>query len=230
MKPVYFCHIPKTSGRFFTINTTLIIEQELLNRNIQYGNLLKAFGHRCFKPIDSENCLAYTFLRDPVARSISHWIHIYQNEPTGSIEDKKKFIDFLYENPTEQIINYQTKFISYNGDSEFIDLNPYSTEKIFSDYVTEEELNLAKTRLSKLDYIFDQKDQGYELHTKFVHILYNHFNLTPSLKNTIDPKYSHGNPESSVLYSSLDAKEIQEIQDIMKSDMELYTSTKFNIL
>lgn len=227
IKPVYFFHIPKTSGRFFVINTTLLIEHELLNRGVQYNDILKAYGHRSFNPLDTQDILGYTFLREPVSRTISHWLHIYENKLTGSmVQDKKAFIDFLYANPADPIIDYQTKFIAYDQDDGIIDIihGPFATP------VTEADYNLAKTRLSKLTYTFDQKDQGDDLRYKFLDILYAHFNITPTVENTVNLKFRMGNNDSLRLYSSFSDKEIQEVQDLLKNDVELYNSTSFTKL
>lgn len=229
MKPVYFFHIPKTSGRFFVMNTTTLIEHELLNKGIQYKDILKAYGHRSFKPIDTVDALAYTFLREPVARTISHWLHIHQKFLTGSmVQDKKALIDYLYANPTSSIIDYQTKFIAYSGDDEIVNITPNGEG--FIDKITPVELSFAKERLSKLTYIFDQKDQGDDLRYKFLNLMYTHFGITPTVENTINLKFRIGNNDSLRLYSSFSDSEIQEVADLMPNDMEIYHTTTFTKL
>lgn len=227
VKPVYFFHIPKTSGRFFTINTTVLLEHELLNRGIQYKNILKAYGHRSFEPVDSVDMLGYTFLRDPVARTISHWLHIYENQLTGSmVADKRKLFDFLHANPTDPIIDYQTKFIIFNGGESPVDIfRPSFVERISSS-----DFALAQSRLSKLTYIFDQKDQGDNLRYKFLDILYAHYGITPTVPNTVNIRYRIGNNESLRMHSSLSDSEILEMQDLLRNDMNLYDSAAFSKL
>lgn len=227
VKPVYFFHIPKTSGRFFTFNTTVLIEHELLNRGIQYGEILKAYGHRSFQPIDTVDALGYTFLREPVARTISHWLHIYENQLTGSmVADKKKLMDFLHANPTDPIIDYQTKFIAHNGGDKIIDI----VRAPFAEKITANEYGIAKDRLAKLTYIFDQKDQGDDLRFKFLDVLYAHFGITPAVANTVNLKHRMGNNDSLRLYSNLTDSEILEIEDLLVNDVNLYNSTTFSKL
>ena len=231
MTPVYFFHIPKTSGRYFIANSCLIMENELVANDIQYGDILKSFGHRSFTPLDTQDIVGITFLRDPVARSVSHWLHIYHNNLnlTGDMAaDKKTFIDFLYANPTKGIIDYQTKFIAYNGPNEIMDID----ETDFITTLSTDDLARANTRLSKLSYLFDMKDQSQELSRKFLSKLYDHFQITPTVSldviNPLSPIID--NPDSKALYASLTTSEIQEIADLMPNDMNFYNSASFTQL
>jgi hypothetical protein len=226
VKPVYFFHIPKTSGRFFTVNTILILEHELLVRGIDYGPILKGFGHRSFNSLDHEELLGITFIREPIARTISHYLHILNNQLTDNIEeDKAKFISFLYENPEHSIINYQSKYIAYSGDNEIIDIENDHLPKQLEDH----HLNTIKDRLSKIDYVFDVKDQGQDLVTKMLDNLYTHYNIVKSkeieavtFENTVII-----NPQSKILYDSLNTSEISEIENLLNHDMDLYNSIEF---
>ena len=228
MKPFYFFHIPKTSGRFFVANVIFLLENELLANGIQYGSILKGFGHRSFRPVDTENILSLTFLREPVARTVSHYLHIYNNVLTDNITaDKIKFLDFLHNNLDRGIINYQTKYIAYNGDSEIIDID----ESNLITEITEQDLSLVQNRLSKVDYVFDVKNQSHELTKKFVKLLYDHFGITPTIPldqiNLQVPPII--NPQSKQLLDSLTASEVQRVQDVISIDMNLYSTTQFTI-
>jgi hypothetical protein len=226
MKPFYFFHIPKTSGRFFVANVVLVLENELLANGIQYGPVLKGFGHRSFRPVDTEDILSLTFLREPVARSISHYLHIYNNVLTDDItNDKIKFLDFLYHNSSRGIVNYQTKYIAYNGSREIVDID----DSDFITEITEQDLALVQTRLSKIDYVFNVENQSYELTKKFVKMLYSHYGITPTTAlDRINPQFPPIiNPQSKILLDSLTASEVQEVQDIMSIDMNLYSTVQF---
>jgi hypothetical protein len=226
MKPFYFFHIPKTSGRFFVANVILILENELLANGIQYGPILKGYGHRSFRPVDTEDILSLTFLREPVARSVSHYLHIYNNTLTDDITaDKIKFLDFLQNNPTRGIINYQTKYIAYSGDREIIDID----ESDFITEITQQDLALVQTRLSKVDYVIDVENQSYELTKKFVNMLYTHYDITPTTTiDRINPQFPPSvNPQSKILLDSLTATEVQMVQDIMSVDMNLHSTAQF---
>lgn len=228
MKPVYFFHIPKTSGRFFVVNTVLIVEHEFLIRGIDYGPHLKGFGHLSFKPLDTEDITAFTFLREPVSRTVSHYLHILNNQLTDDIQyDKSKFIRFLHENPTHSIIDYQTKYIISSGSEEVIDIYD---ESCFSENLGDADLDFAKTRLSKVDFIFDVNQQGETLARKVIDLMYQHFNFTPSDDvKTLNLQYPPiMNPQSKILYDSLTSQEKLEIESLMVNDMNLYNSTTFS--
>ena len=228
-KPVYFFHIPKTSGRYFIANSFLIIENELIANDIQYTDILKSYGHRSFNDIDTKPMLSITFHREPVARTVSHWLHIYNNVLSDNIAaDKKRLIDFLHANPTKAIIDYQTKYIAYNGPNEIMDMD----EVDFITDLSSEDLTRVATRLSKVDFLFDMKNQSHELSRGFCLKLYDYFQLTPSVEldtlNRLRPVID--NPQSKILYNSLSAQEIQEIADLMPNDMNLYNTVSFTSL
>lgn len=228
MKPVHFFHIPKTSGRFFVVNSILILEHEFLIRGIDYGPLLKGFGHLSPKPLDTEDIMAFTFLREPVSRTVSHYLHILNNQLTDDIEyDKSKFIRFLHENPTDPIIDYQTKYIIYSGNEEVIDI--YSKD-FYPENLEDADLDFAKNRLSKVDFIFDVSQQGENLVRKVTDILYQHFNFVPSSDvQNLNLQYPPiMNPQSKVLYDSLTSQEKSEIESLLVYDMNLYNSTTFS--
>jgi hypothetical protein len=227
--PVYFFHIPKTSGRYFVANSCLVIENELIANDTQYGDILKSFGHRAFTPLDTQQIMSVTFLRDPVARSVSHWLHLYFNTLTDDIAaDRRRFIDFLHANPTKGIIDYQTKFIAYNGANEVIPID----ETDFIETLTADDISRASSRLAKVSYVFDMKNQSQELSRKFLVKLYDHFQLTPTISidqlNPLNPIID--NPDSKKLYDSLVASDKQEIADLMPNDMNLYNSAPYTSL
>jgi hypothetical protein len=226
INPIYFYHIPKTSGRFLYVNLFLILEHELLSRGIDYGDILKGYGHRSFKDLDSNQIVGITILREPIERTISHYLHLLNVQLSDDTKtDKEKFINFLLENPNHEIINYQTKYISYSGNSESINLY----DNLLSSEITNFDLNIAKERVSKINYIFNMGQQGEEL-IKYMRLeLCNHLNITLSteVENTKLCFQTTVNPESKYLHESLTNTEKNIIQNIMNYDMNLYYSTKF---
>ena len=226
VNPIYFYHIPKTSGRFLYVNLFLILEHELLLKGIDYGPILKGYGHRSFKNLDFSEILSITILRDPVQRTISHYLHILNAKLTDDTKKNKEiFINFLLENPYNEIVNYQTKYISYSGDLELIDLY----NNILPSKITDFHFKNVKERISKINYIFNMNQQGEEL-IKYIRMqLCNYLNLKIS-KETENTKLCFQttiNPKSKYLYESLTNKEKIIIENIMDYDMNLYYSTKF---
>jgi hypothetical protein len=227
VKPVWFFHIPKTSGRFFYANSVRVLEQELVINGKQYGNILHGYGHLSFKPLDNKNILSFSTLREPVARTVSHFQHIYFNSfnaNTADIEvEKKKLLDYLFDNPNKGIIDYQTKFASYSGDSYMIHIDEHELK----DTVSKEDLLLAKQRIDSVDYLFKTEDMSHDITKKSLAIMREHFGVVasePYFETTI---HNIVNPNSKLLYNSLTLKEKSMIEDLMPNDMELYYSAKW---
>lgn len=226
VEPVYFFHIPKTSGRFLYVNLFLIIEHEMLVRGIDYDPILKGYGHRSCSILDSSKITGIVFLRNPVERTVSHYLHILYPTMTNDIEtDKYNLLKYLDENPNSHIINYQTKYLSYTGEEEFIDIEG----NILTQNITDYEFLLAKERLSKIKYVFNMNQQSKKLIEFMTTDLCNHFNITYSeeTKNTNFYHSSIKNKMSKYIYDNLTTKEKNIIENIMSYDMELYNSTSY---
>jgi hypothetical protein len=224
INPLWFFHIPKTAGRFFYANTIRIIEQEFVINGKQYGELVHGAGHLSFKPLDNGNILSFSTLREPVARTISHFQHLYQNQFVDDIEiEKHKMLNFLFDNPTKGIINFQTKFSSYSGDEYMINIDEHELK----DTVDETDLALAKKRFASIDYVFKSDGMNHKITQKSLDIMRKHFDLTataPYFETTI---HKIVNQNSAKMYEYLTKKEKSMIEDLMKFDMELYNSTNF---
>jgi hypothetical protein len=205
-----FHHIPSTNGRNFCINTTHLIEVELLKLGRQYGDILKARGHRPVSPV-YEGETNYIIFRDPILRTISHWCHLLGERP----KTKEAIFKFLVENPDDYLVNYQTKFVCY--DKEII--------RVGDDYVGfEADIDLAKERLSKVSYVFDMENLNYG---KFRDILYDHFAIAPTFEWN-DYFHIGKNPMVPDIYKELTAAEKSELEQLFKHDMELYYTTKYS--
>jgi hypothetical protein len=227
--PIWFFHIPKTSGRFFYANTVRVLEQELIINGKQYGDVLHGYGHLSFKPLDNKNILSFSTLREPVARTISHYQHIYFNSfdsKTVDIEsEKRKMLDFLIENPNKGIIDYQTKFIAYSGDSYAIHIDEHELKNKVSD----EDFLLAKQRIKSVDYLFKTEEMSHDITKKSLAIMRNHFGIKdsdPYFETTI---HNIINPNSKLIYNSLTKKEKSIIEDLMPNDMDLYYSAEWTV-
>jgi hypothetical protein len=227
VEPIWFFHIPKTSGRFFYANTVRVLEQELVIHGKQYGDILHGHGHLSFKPLDGKNILSFSTLREPVARTVSHFQHIYFNTfdaNTADIEvEKKKLLDYLFDNPNKGIIDYQTKFASYSGDSYMIHIDEHELK----DSVSQEDLLLAKQRINSVDYLFKTEEMSHDITKKSLAIMREHLGVSSSEPYFETTTHGITNPNSKLLYNSLTAKEKSMIEDLMPNDMELYYSAEW---
>lgn len=224
VKPIWFFHIPKTGGRFFYANSFRIAEQEMIISGRQYEGILHGYGHTSFKPLDTENIISFSLLRNPVARLISHWQHIYRNYLTEDFEaDKKRLFDFLEQNPNSGIINYQTKFISYSGDSYIIDINEKELPLIIDNNL----LSVAKERINKVNYLFRTEDVSHDI-TKFVlDVIRKELYIHPKTEYFRTVVHKLKNNNSKKMFNLLTDSEKNKLENYVKFDMEIYESANF---
>jgi hypothetical protein len=177
--------------------------------------------------LDNKNILSFSTLREPVARTVSHFQHIYYNvfdAKTADIEvEKKKLLDFLFENPNKGIIDYQTKFISYSGDSYMVHIDEHELK----DKVSEDDLLLAKQRIKSVDHLFKTEEMSHDITKKCLAIMREHLGVTDSKPYFETTTHNISNPNSKLLYNSLTEKEKSMIENLMPNDMELYYSAEW---
>ena len=213
MKTIFF-HIPKTNGRNFYFNTTRHLELEILKRGEQYKDKIQTVGHRSLRVLDNEKVFGYLFLRDPIKRTISHWLHIhhYRNSDT--------LVKYLTDNPDDPLVNYQTKYLSYS-EKDFVSLDESELGQFDAD------IELAKERINKLTYIFTMENQEKDFEDKFRNMLYDHFCLEPTFD--IETNYPVNiNYNTEKVYGKLTVSELSELEDLFSLDRELYSTTKYN--
>jgi len=132
-------------------------------------------------------------------------------------------LDFLIENPNKGIIDYQTKFIAYSGDSYAIHIDEHELKNKVSD----EDFLLAKQRIKSVDYLFKTEEMSHDITKKSLAIMRNHFGIKdsePYFETTI---HNIINPNSKLIYNSLTKKEKSIIEDLMPNDMDLYYSAEW---
>lgn len=218
--PIWYFHIPKTAGRFFYANTIRVIEQELIIRGQQYSDVVRGFGHLSWRVLSEKPILSFATVREPVARTVSHWQHLYMNFPTECMKaDTKKLLDFLESNPDSGIINYQTKMISYSGDT--LDLGVEESE------LTTADLDLAKQRLATVSYLIDTDKIDHVITSKCLAIMRDYLAIPskPYVETTMpNPR----NANSARMFYSLAPSERKIIESYMGLDMDLYHGFKGN--
>lgn len=212
MKTIFF-HIPKTNGRNVHIVVQQSLQLEILRLNKQYGDVMPIHGHRGFGLLDSEDIFGYTFIREPIQRAISHWLHIHWDQPAD------KFTPTILGNPDHHLVNYQTKFISHSG------LNIIPLEGNIENFTAD--INLARKRIDKLKYVFRMEDSDRRLIDNLRDILYDHLGLTKTFE-TPNVFPVNINPNTMKFYDSLTSSELSELEDLFKIDIELYNTINYS--
>lgn len=220
-KLTYF-HIPKTGGRFLSANTIDIFKADLINRKISTFDKLGKSRHQSFYYLDND-ILAKPMvsIRNPVDRTISHYLYILQNFLTGDIKyDKKLFLDYINSEKCN-IDNYQAKFICSNIQKLDLNDNDVNLSKIDNQVIFK--------RLSKVDFLIKTEDINKDLCHAILLECYSEHNIIPNswlINQTFDKKH-FVNPESKILKNSLSNTEIQYVENIVKIDMEIYETYKY---
>jgi hypothetical protein len=220
-KLTYF-HIPKTGGRFLSANTVDIFKHDLINRNITIVDKIGKSRHQSFYYLDNDQLAKpMVSLRNPVDRTISHYLYILQNRLTYDInKDKKIFLDYIT-SENSVLTNYQSKFICSNMQKlDVID------EDIFN---ISWDLDLIKNRLSKVFYLIKTENINKEICNKIVLDCYKDFSISPNLDfiNKMFYKNYFINNESKILRKSLSSSEIKIIENFVNIDMEVYETYRY---
>jgi len=220
-KLTYF-HIPKTGGRFLSSNTIDIFKNDLINKKISTIDKIGKSRHQSFYYLDNDELAKpMVSIRNPIDRTISHYLYILQNTLSGDIKkDKSKFLNYI---TSEKCLigNYQSKFICSNIKKlDLVDNDIY-------------ESNLNKdiiyNRLSKVFYLIKTESINKELCTKIVLDCYKDYDIEPNswLINQVFDKKHFVNPESEILRKSLTSLEIRTIENVVDVDMEIYETSRY---
>jgi hypothetical protein len=217
MKDLWHFHIPKTSGRALKENVLDILENDMHEHlNIKYNE------HDSFLKLDDNSIRSILTLRNPVERTISHWLYFYKGGRRIDPElEKKEIIEYLLDNPNSCLINYQSKFIS-------TELNNYGIEKDVFGY--EPDLELVKKRLNNVTYLLDSKNQNPDLYKNVLNDIRLNFGHLENKDYVFRDTHRYKNKHSENVFASLTKKEINVLENIMNIDMDIYCSSSFFML
>lgn len=220
-KLTYF-HIPKTGGRFLSANTIDIFKHDLINKKISIVDKIGKSRHQSFYYLDNDEfAKPMVSIRNPVDRTISHYLYILQNTLSGDIKkDKSKFLNYV---TSEECLidNYQSKFICSNIKKlDLVDNDVYKSDL---------DKDIIYNRLSKVYYLIKTESINKELCTKILLDCYKDYNIEPNfwLINQIFDKKHFINPESEILKKSLTGLEIKTIENVVNVDMEIYETSRY---
>lgn len=218
-----FYHIPKTGGRFFEANVLNILKYDFIKRNIPIEDkFYKYKDHKSFKFIE-ENPFGISLLRNPVDRTVSHYLYVTPDikKITGDLKkDKYNFFEYL-EKDNCSLHNFQSKYIC-NQKFEY-NVADENVKDIVADII------LSKDRIKKVDILIKTETLDMSMCKTVLGKIYNHFNMdynTEFQKTVLDAK-SFKNEKSNEMRQSLTKSEISIIEGYMGIDMEIYETSEF---
>lgn len=152
--PIYFNHIPKTAGTSLRHSLSRLFDPTKCRPEWFLEDYLKVpknnlnevdflAGHFGAYPLKlhPRKLQTITFLRDPVQRSHSHFLHI-QNDlehPANQIVREMTFSEFINSDLSEiELLNYQARFIGFSSIDDHLKIlsstgnRPALTNKLFS--------------------------------------------------------------------------------------------------
>jgi hypothetical protein len=216
-KPIYFFHIPSTGGRFFHANTANLIRYPLQKRGEIASSILKCHNHMAVPSELPEDSLSYCIIREPVSRTVSHYIHLYFKACGWVESDKKKiFLDYLESNPNDSLINYQTKFLSLR-DVDVVDIYDRTLPNVSN-------AAAAIDALGKVDFVIRNSSLSYELTKRERARMAAHLGIQDLYPDAEISVPRSVNVQSKILFESLTPFEINYVEGLMALDMELYST------
>lgn len=225
MKNVFFCHIPKTGGRYFWANTFRMVNHDYLTKIGQYNGVIAAPGndHLSANLIDNlDDSLSFGILREPVSRTVSHWCHLHRYQ-FNTKPTKDEFLEYMESDNSNIMLDYQTKFLSFTEHSGYI-----SIETEFSEVsATEQSYTLAVQRLSKLTYVLKMEDMTPDDLLRYRNIIYSFLGMQSNYKGVkVNLDYAKSDWSTDV-YKSLSHSEKSLLASRMPYDVRLYNNTSY---
>lgn len=229
---VYFLHIPKTGGRFFTKYILEPIDSILKENNIETIKLpegVKKHGG-WHKDIDDKTYVISIF-RDPVEFFVSLVAHIYADK-NKLIDDEKDFIlkdktkisniekDFLFDHL--DLLKYLRDFQSQNF------MLSTETEQIVvqsrKEYDKNKEFNkeLIYKRIKRVDLMMrhsDFKNMDYRL---LINKIKKDLEIEIDVDLFLADREHYKNKSSEILFNKLDSKDKERIYNNFLLDKEIY--------
>lgn len=128
--PIYFNHIPKTAGTSLRHSLSRLFAPEKCRPEWFLEDYLKVpaaqleavgflAGHFGAYPLTlhPRKLKTLTFLREPISRAYSHFLHIQNDEshPSNQAVADMSFCDFIHSDLSEfELLNYQARFIGFS--------------------------------------------------------------------------------------------------------------------
>lgn len=214
---VYFMHIPKTGGRFVSMNIFPFIEQIIQVNNLNKNRFTFESSHRGIYPLDLyKNCYSFSLMRNPVERTISHFLFFNKNDES-KINKKTKniFLDWLENN--EFIRNYQSKYFLIHDKNIYENINEVKLKTIKKEDVVQ--------NIKKIQKLYKTENIDNKMIQEIFKLTIGHCELSQYYKvRPIVSIPSQKNYKSSELFKIISKKEKSLIENYNKIDMDIYNT------
>jgi hypothetical protein len=212
MKKVYHLHIPKTGGRYLADATIPFLNYDCQIAGIDPRYSLNT-SHGGWSEVDQDTYI-YTSIRNPIDRTISHYVYYRPYLISETIEEtKEKILESLFKPENEYINNYQSKFLSSTAFN--------MREGIDFDY----DFLLLNDRIERFNFIVKEDDLSDNYATEIYKQSCEWLNIIPSQTKIIYSEEQQNlfkNVTSKEIIDSLTNKEKNIILDFNEKDWEVY--------
>lgn len=216
MSSIYHFHIPKTAGRYIQNSLIFSLNIACKRNDINTRNTLIT-SHSGWGLVN-EDQYVFTFIREPVRRTISHVMFYNPFFRQETIEETKQVVmDYLKSEETEFLHNYQSKFITS------IDIDMENKFHKTFDY----NLSLLEERLARFNKVIKSEN----INDQTLADIYNECCFKLGMSHEIVDKVPYSVPDtiyfndiSGQVLESLTEEEKLYIESLNEVDIRLYNS------
>lgn len=210
-KSIYLMHIPKTGGQYFSDTLISALNENCKNNNLNTRLLLKD-GHAGWSERKEED-FTISIVRNPINRTVSHFLYYNPEVLTGEINDAvKKLMAFVETN--EFINNYQSKFIC-------------SDEINYESNFNNQFFNYNLSNMSERVSLIDRLIKTDEISPSLVKNIYDEccYILNIPIQNITFPdyrSYQYLSPLTKELRDKISMSEVNKLTELNYLDFYLY--------
>jgi hypothetical protein len=231
---LYFLHIPKTAGRYFTHNVIVPLAPVIKEHGVgSHYDRDTYVAHQFWADFIDKNTYVVSLLRDPVEHLVSLYSHFsvlgdgaQHKIPIGAEEyNKDAMFEWMIRN-NDTVKNIQSKnFLIKSVEGGFI-YSPETRDCIVTKDIIFNRLQDVSLLIKSEELSLKNTKQAY---TKILTDL----NVpVPPINQKLQSRANSWNPDSTRIYASLTEKEKQKILEFNSIDAEVYNTSslfyKFN--
>jgi hypothetical protein len=213
---IYLMHIPKTGGQYLSETLISALNEECKNNNLDTSNLLKDGHSGWLSRKDSDYTIS--IIRNPINRSVSHYVYYNPDRLNGSVKDViKSILSFMENNSFMQ--NYQSKFLCSDQ---------INSESNLNNQFFEYDLSKLEERTSQIDKLITTESLSPNLVKELYINSCNILNINPQ-NEIVFPEYRtyrYLSPLTKEIRDSFTKSDIQILKNLNNIDYNLYESVK----